>query len=108
MGEAASEAVAPVRHAHLTPSEASTNIPLRDYWRRSPRPRGHPPMVPKQERLEEFYRRLNASAAASSLDKAIGLLRLLLNAVGDELRGFLMTQKFGKMGPVFTRRYQTA
>jgi len=44
-------------------------------------------MVSKQERLEEFYRRLNVSAAASNLDEALGLIRLLLNTVEDELSG---------------------
>lgn len=44
-------------------------------------------MVSKQERLEEFYRRLTASAAANNFDEALELVRLLLNAVEDELSG---------------------
>ena len=87
MCEATSEAVTTVRHAYLTPPTARTNIPLRDYWRRGLASGGYPPMVSKQERLEEIYRRLKASAAANDLDEALELVRLNLNAVEDELSG---------------------
>jgi len=44
-------------------------------------------MVSKQERLQEFYRRLTSSAAANDCDEALELIRQLLNAVEDELSG---------------------
>jgi hypothetical protein len=45
------------------------------------------PQLSKQERLEEFYRRLNAAPPADSFDSARKLVDDTLTAVEDELSG---------------------
>jgi hypothetical protein len=44
-------------------------------------------VVPKRERLQEFYRRLMEAPRAATFDEALSQLTAILNAVEDELAG---------------------
>lgn len=44
-------------------------------------------VVPKRDRLREFYRRLMAAPAAATFDEALDQVTTILDAVEDELTG---------------------